>query len=150
MIEPTFSHERNYGCRITQTIFRGLRTVTLENELIRVTVLADKGSDIIEFLHKPTDTDFMWRSPQGVRNPTTFVPTIPRPEGAFLDYYEGGGRSVCPPAEIPPTTEAQALVRMVRFASSLGIIQSLKIARNACQYICMCVPIERRFMFRKL
>ncbi len=96
MIEPTFSHERNYGCRITQTIFRGLRTVTLENELIRVTVLADKGSDIIEFLHKPTDTDFMWRSPQGVRNPTTFVPTIPRPEGAFLDYYEGGWQECLP------------------------------------------------------
>jgi hypothetical protein len=45
----------------------------MENELIRVTVLADKGADIIEFLHKPTDTDFLWRSPQGVRNPATFV-----------------------------------------------------------------------------
>ena len=108
MIEPAYTHERNYGCRITETIYRGLRSVTLENEVVRVTVLADKGSDIVEFLHKPTDTDFMWRSPQGVRNPATFVPTIPRPEGAFLDYYEGGWQECLPtggnPAEYGGTS----------------------------------------------
>jgi hypothetical protein len=96
MTQPTYTHERNYGCRITETIYRGLRTVTLENETIRVTVLADKGSDIIEFLHKPTDTDFMWRSPQGVQNPATFVPTVARADGAFLDYYEGGWQECLP------------------------------------------------------
>lgn len=96
MADPSYTHERNFGCRITETIFHGLRTVTLENELIRVGVLADKGTDIFEFLHKPTDTDFMWRSPLGIRNPATFVPTIPRPEGAFLDYYEGGWQECLP------------------------------------------------------
>lgn len=96
MTQPTYTHERNYGCRMTEAIYRGLRTVTLENEIIRVTVLADKGSDIIEFLHKPTDTDFMWRSPQGVQNPATFVPTVPRADGAFLDYYEGGWQECLP------------------------------------------------------
>lgn len=93
---PAYTHERNFGCRAMEYLYRGLRTVTLENELIRVTVLADKGSDIIEFLHKPSDTDFMWRSPLGVRNPATFVPTAPRPEGAFLDYYPGGWQECLP------------------------------------------------------
>ncbi len=96
MQKPAYVHERNYGCRITETIYRGLRTVTLENETLRVSFLADKGSDILEFLHKPSDTDFMWRSPLGVRNPATFIPTIPRPEGAFLDYYEGGWQECLP------------------------------------------------------
>jgi hypothetical protein len=96
MREPSYWHERNYGCRITETIYRGLRCVTMENELLRVTILADKGSDIIEFLHKPTDTDFMWKSPMGVRNPATFVPTTARPDGAFLDYYEGGWQECMP------------------------------------------------------
>ncbi len=96
MSQPGYTHERNYGCRITETIYRGLRMLTLENEIIRVSFLADKGSDIFEFLHKPSDTDFMWRSPLGVRNPATFVPTIPRPEGAFLDYYEGGWQECLP------------------------------------------------------
>jgi hypothetical protein len=108
MPQPYYSHERNYGCRITEMIYRGLRMVTLENEILRVSFLADKGSDIFEFLHKPTDTDFMWRSPLGVRNPATFVPTIPRPEGAFLDYYEGGWQECLPtggdPAEYAGTT----------------------------------------------
>ncbi|NJN17757.1 MAG: aldose 1-epimerase [Oscillochloris sp.] len=93
---PTYTHERNFGCRAIEYVYRGLRTVTLENEALRVTVLADKGSDIIEFLHKPSDTDFMWRSPLGVRNPATFVPTAPRPEGAFLDYYPGGWQECLP------------------------------------------------------
>ena len=105
---PSYTHERNYGCRLTEYIYRGLRTVTLENEIIRVTILVDKGTDIFEFLHKPSDTDFMWRSPLGVRNPATFVPTIPRPEGAFLDYYEGGWQECMPtggnPAEYSGTS----------------------------------------------
>ncbi len=100
-----YTHERNYGCRITEAIYRGLRTVTLENQIVRVSFLVDKGTDIFEFLHKPTDTDFMWRSPLGVRNPATFVPTIPRPEGAFLDYYEGGWQE-CLPAGGDPTDYA--------------------------------------------
>ena len=103
--QPAYTHERNFGCRITETIYRGLRTVTMENEIIRVTFLADKGSDIFEFLHKPSDTDFMWRSPLGVRNPATFVPTVPRPEGSFLDYYEGGWQE-CLPTGGNPTTYA--------------------------------------------
>ena len=91
-----YIHERNYGCRLMEYSYRGLRTITLENEIIRVSVLVDKGTDIFEFLHKPTDTDFMWRSPLGVRNPASFVAPIPRPEGAFLDYYEGGWQECMP------------------------------------------------------
>src|SRR5262245_18052442 len=91
-----YIHERNFGCRIMEVVYRGLRVLTLENQLIRVSILADKGADIFEFLHKPTDTDFMWRSPLGIRNPATFVPTIPRSEGQFLDYYEGGWQEALP------------------------------------------------------
>ena len=103
MIWTNYTNERNFGCRVTEYLYRGLRTVTLENELIRVTLLADKGSDIIEFLHKPTDTDFMWRSPHGVRNPATFVPTVARPEGAFLDYYPGGWQECLPTGGVAAT-----------------------------------------------
>ena len=53
-----YTRERNYACRITECTFRGLRCVVLENQVIRVSVAADKGADIYEFLHKPTDTEF--------------------------------------------------------------------------------------------
>lgn len=86
----TYIHERNYGCRLMEYTYEGLRALTLENARLRVSVLVDKGTDIFKFLYKPLDVDFMWRSPLGVRSPVTFVATIPRPEGAFLDYYEGG------------------------------------------------------------
>ena len=36
----------------------------MENELLRLTILVGKGTDIIELLYKPKDIDFMWISPK--------------------------------------------------------------------------------------
>jgi len=92
-----YTHERNYGCRISgDYTYRGLKTVVLENSKLRISVLADKGTDVFEFLYKPFDVDFLWRSPLGVRNPSLTVPTKSTQMGSFLDYYEGGWQ-VCLP-----------------------------------------------------
>ena len=91
-----YSHERNWGCRISEYVYRGLRCVTLENEQLRVSVLADKGADIFEFLYKPKDVDVMWRSWQGVVDPRAMVPSVSHPEGNFLDCYEGGWQELFP------------------------------------------------------
>ena len=70
-----YIHHRNYGCRMSdECTFRGLRLVVLENEKLRVTVLVDKGTDIYEFLYKPLDIDFLWRSPIELHRPGLFVP----------------------------------------------------------------------------
>ena len=68
----------------------------LENELLRVVVLADKGADIYQFVHKPTDVDFMWRAPMGVRDPSKFMGTTASPEFPWMDVYEGGWQTVLP------------------------------------------------------
>ena len=102
-----YTHERNFGCRLLEYIYRGLRTVTLENEMLRVTVLADKGSDIFEFLYKPMDVDFMWRSPWGVRNPANFVATAHHSASAFLDFYEGGWQDCLPTGGNPGQYQGQ-------------------------------------------
>ncbi len=92
-----YQDERTIGCRISDSwTFRGLKAVVLENELVRVTVLADKGADIYSFVHKPTDTDFMWRTPWGVRDPRYTVPPTGDPGSIWLDYYEGGWQTVVP------------------------------------------------------
>lgn len=91
-----YQHERNYKCRIREFIYKGLRTVTLENELIKVSILADKGTDIYEFIYKPKDVDFLWHSFNGIRNPSGFVPTRDMPDGSFLDFYEGGWQELFP------------------------------------------------------
>jgi hypothetical protein len=99
-----YQDERTTGCRISDSwTYRGLKTVILENELVRITVLADKGADIYSFVHKPTDTDFMWRTPWGVRDPKLTVPPTGDPTSVWLDFYEGGWQSVIPHGGYPST-----------------------------------------------
>jgi hypothetical protein len=101
-----YIHERNYGCRITLSVFRGLRCVTLENQLIRISVVADKGADIYEFLHKPSDTEFLLRTPLGLRHQPAALPTINLREGSFSDFYEGGWQELFPVAgDFPSETK---------------------------------------------
>ena len=63
-----YQNERTYGCRVSDAwSFRGLKTAILENELLRVVILVDKGADIYQLVHKPTDVDFLFR--QGFGTP---------------------------------------------------------------------------------
>lgn len=97
MSYQTYHHNRNYGCRITELVLAGHRCVALENEKLRVTIIADKGTDIYEFLYKPRDLDFMWRTRVGLRERAHFVPTSARADaGAHMDYYEGGWQEMFP------------------------------------------------------
>jgi hypothetical protein len=98
----TYPPDRNYGCRlITNGTLKGLRTVVLENQKLRITVLVDKGTDIWEFLYKPLDIDFMWRSPMQLRNPAHFVPSSASSWGFWYDFYEGGWQEILPSGGIP-------------------------------------------------
>lgn len=92
-----YTYGRKEGCRIsTDYTYRGMRVAFLENELLQVGVLIDKGADIFTFVYKPKDLDFMWQSPIELRKP--FVSTSALPEGAFHDYYYGGWQEVLPSA----------------------------------------------------
>ena len=94
--------ERTHGCRVSDAwTYRGLKTAVLENEHLRIVVLVDKGADIYQFVHKPTDVDFLWRSPLGVRDPSKFVPTTGSPMGMWMDVYEGGWQTVLPGGGFP-------------------------------------------------
>ena len=92
----SYALPRNHGCRISDAwTYQGLRTIILENELIRVVVLADKGTDIVEFRYKPLDLDFMLQMPAGVRNPNRGLLSSPS-SGTFIDYYNGGWNDILP------------------------------------------------------
>lgn len=90
------THNRNYGCRLTEFVIQDYRAITLENEKIRVSVLIDKGTDIYEFLYKPRDVDFLWHSAVGLRSMKNFHPMNPIATGSFLDFYEGGWQEMFP------------------------------------------------------
>ena len=93
----TYTHERNFGCRFFEVIYKGHRTIFLENEKIRVGILVDRGTDIFEFLYKPKDTDFMWRSYLGIKD-AKFFPASGSEDGNILDFYQGGWQELFPNA----------------------------------------------------
>jgi galactose mutarotase-like enzyme len=93
--------QRNWGARVLEYRYRGMRVVFLENELLRIGVLADKGTDVFEFNYKPRDMDFVWLTAGGVRNPTSYLSTSPDPLATFMDYYPGGWQEVFPNGGAP-------------------------------------------------
>ena len=97
-----YQAERTYGCRVSEAwAFRSLKVLVLENEKLRVSVLTDKGADIFEFVHKSSDTNFMWRTPWGVRDPRRYLPSTGWPVGLWHDMYEGGWQTVLPGGGFP-------------------------------------------------
>jgi hypothetical protein len=102
-MKARYAYTRNYGCRVWEFVFQGMNVVVLENEVLRIGILADKGTDIYEFLYKPTDTDFMWRSWLGIRDPHLVQPTLSSRLGSFLDHYFGGWQELFPSGDEPCT-----------------------------------------------
>lgn len=91
--------QRNWGARLREyDVPGGLRAVFLENELLRVGVLADRGTDVFELLYKPRDLDFAWLAAGGVRDAGTFTLGSSEP---FLDVYPGGWQEVLPNGGAP-------------------------------------------------
>jgi len=97
------------SCKFTDTYYNDVRTLYLENDLLKVGILIDKGADIFEFIYKPANIDFMWKTRLGVRSPQSFVPTVSTNLGAFLDYYEGGWQELFPNADEPCIYKGAAL-----------------------------------------
>jgi Domain of unknown function (DUF4432) len=93
--------QRNWGPRIRDLEYVGMRLVNLENEFLRVGVLAGKGADVVEFNYKPRDLDFVWLTPGGVQNPASFLSTSPDPLATFVDTYPGGWQEVFPNGGAP-------------------------------------------------
>lgn len=97
---------RKHGCRFsTDYSYRGLQCLVVENELLRLTYLLDKGADLIELRYKPRDIDLMYSSPNGVTNPALFAPSIASRDGSFVDLWPGGWQEVFPAGGHPAVYE---------------------------------------------
>lgn len=104
----SFYASRYHGCRVDEFGWRGHRLIVLENERLRVSVLASKGADILELRYKTRDLDVLWHAPQTVLPPGQGIPTTARSQGSFLDYFSGGWQEVLPnagPASVFGNTE---------------------------------------------
>jgi hypothetical protein len=93
ILEP----DRHYGCRVNDNVYwKGMRALILQNEVIQVVILIDKGAEIIQFLHKPTDIDFLWHSLNELHDPSNFAPAGGTDATPFFDRWSGGWFEVFP------------------------------------------------------
>lgn len=87
-------------CKITRGTEAGHPAVYLENDLLHITVLPEKGADIYRFVHKPSGIDFLWKNPVGL-----WPPGSPPHDGSldleFLQNYEGCWQELFPSCNDP-------------------------------------------------
>lgn len=87
-------HTRNYGCRLRQYEQNGVAMLSLENRQIKVVMALGKGADIVEFVYKPLDVDYMWHSFNPVQ--ALHTQSVAPKNGNFLDTYAGGWQELFP------------------------------------------------------
>jgi Domain of unknown function (DUF4432) len=105
----TYVNPRNFGCRISEFTVKGHAAIAFQNESLRVTVLPGKGTDIVEFLYKPLDIDFLSLSYSGLRPAASLWPGSPDASSSFLDSYPGGWQEILPNFGDPCTYKGAGL-----------------------------------------
>ena len=95
-------------CKLTSGAEAGHTAIYLENDLIRITVLPEKGADIYAFVHKPSGLDVLWKNPVGL-----WPPGSPPHDGSgdtgFLHNYEGCWQELFPSCNGPTTYQGQTM-----------------------------------------
>lgn len=76
--------------------YRGMNVVWMENDYLRIGILAGRGGDIFEFRYKPKDVDFLLRLPKGILNPNVDFSQMRDTPNQFEDYYYGGWQEILP------------------------------------------------------
>jgi len=74
----------------------GAEVAVLENEHLRVKVVPEKGSDIVEIVDKKRGLNLLYESPIGFRRFGSLSPALATSDSGFIDYYEGGWQDVLP------------------------------------------------------
>lgn len=80
---------RNHGARLREYLWQGRRCVSVENAVLRAVIAIDKGCDILELTHKPSDTETLHQAPAGMLSPLARE-SSPLPGGGFRDQFPGG------------------------------------------------------------
>src|SRR5207247_1999198 len=83
--------------RVSRSSVAGWRSVTLENDVLSVTVLPDKGADIYSLVDLRSGIDVLFKAPWGLRPPGA-PPLEGSGDDEFLRNYEGGWQELFPSA----------------------------------------------------
>ena len=77
----------------TDWSYRGLRTVVLENRLLRVVILPEAGAKIWQITYKPFDADLLWNNPR-------IAPARLLGNSRYDDVWSGGWDELFPNDEV--------------------------------------------------
>lgn len=84
-------------CKLREGVLgRTLRALSIENDIIAVTILLDKGADIYRLVYKATGTDVMWKSPWGMKEAARGFDSAVDSLTAWLEAYAGGWQVLFP------------------------------------------------------
>ena len=76
--------------------YAGAQVAVLENENLRVKVVPEKGSDIVEIVYKKRNLNLLYESPIGFRRFGAVSAPSVTADSSFLDFYEGGWQDIVP------------------------------------------------------
>ncbi|MCB0568924.1 MAG: DUF4432 family protein [Phaeodactylibacter sp.] len=76
--------------------YKDMKVIRMENDYLRIGILAGRGSDIFEFYYKPRSLDFMLRLQKGIINPQHHFPQLRDTPNQMEDYYYGGWQEALP------------------------------------------------------
>ncbi len=76
--------------------YKQMPVIWMENDFLRIGILAGRGSDIFEFRYKPRDVDFLLRLHKGIKNPNLDFSQLRDTNNQFEDYYYGGWQEILP------------------------------------------------------
>ena len=82
-----------HGRVSTDWMYRGLNTVILENELLRVVILPEAGGKIWQITYKPLDANLLWNNPR-------IAPAKLPPGSRYDDVWCGGWDELFPNDEV--------------------------------------------------
>jgi galactose mutarotase-like enzyme len=87
---------RGHSCRVSDAVtYSGFRAVVLENDLLRMVVLPEKGAEIHSVVYKPQDMDVLFK-----RGELSYLQPYPaalvNSEDGFIASYHGGWQEIFP------------------------------------------------------
>jgi hypothetical protein len=91
-----YNSNRYAGCRMMEYDHNGLCCLCMENEVLKMTILLNKGADIFEIIYKPMDMDLLWKMPCGIDMAYSHIPSVSMTNGNFFDHYPGGWQQIIP------------------------------------------------------
>lgn len=68
----------------------------MENEWLKIGILADRGSDIFQYIYKPIGIDLLLRLDKDIVRPSEVFSQMRHTPNQFEDYYYGGWQEILP------------------------------------------------------